>query len=104
MTFYDDIKLDVVDILTEFGQLGTLRHGGSDHTVKFAVVDYSLDAFGTGMIMTGDRHVYMEATSFEPKANEDLLYIQGKAHNIIPPVKKVDPAGTVVLYELQVRG
>lgn len=90
-------------LLSYFGQTGTLRHENVDYPVTFAVTDYTLRELGNGMIVAGDRRVYMEATGFQPIPNEDLLFVGGVAYKIVPPVRKLDPAGTVVYYELQVR-
>lgn len=96
-------------LLTYFGtsedrQGGFVRRPGvPDIPVVFVETNYSLHDRATGVIGVADRRILMEATDFEPRANEDLLIIEGVAHKIIPPVSKLAPAGTVIYYELQVR-
>lgn len=104
MTFdYARAQQTAERLITYFGQSGTLKHDAVDYPVKFAVTDYSMREIGNGVIAAGDRRVYLEPIDFQPRANEDLLFIDGVAHKIIHPVRKLDPAGTVVYYELQVR-
>lgn len=99
---YARAQASVRRLLDRFGQIGTIKHSGVDTACRIAPVDYSFERLAA-LAATGARQVYVEALAFEPVPNVDLLFIGGLAYKIVPPVRKLDPDGTVVFYELQVK-
>lgn len=117
MTFYEEMVETADELLAEFGQTGTLRrptNSGSsynptpgtpdDHACTFAVMQFDKGEIDGTRVLATDLKVYLakDDLSIEP-ATTDLLLIGGVAHQIVPPVTPINPAGTAVYYELQVR-
>lgn len=122
MTFdYSEMSATALELLTEFGQTVTLRKvttgaynpstGTSTPTVtlssrKAAVFDYN--EFLHGMqhpyglaIEAGDRRCYMDANGPDPALNDQVVI--GDVVWSIKNVKSINPAGTSVLHDLQIR-
>ncbi len=66
-----------------------------------AVFAYAQKYIDGTLILQGDQQAYM-APAVEPKQG-DLLSWQGKDYQVVA-VKPVSPAGTLVLFEAQIRG
>lgn len=121
MAFYDEMAVMALDMITEFGQPVTISKtepgeydpetGGdsSDATLEQAAQGILLDFTGqefqnNSLIKQGDKKLKIAAQGL--KWVPDLLnkvIIQGRTWSIVPPLKEVNPAGTPILYELQVR-
>lgn len=122
MTFYADLTADADSLLSEFGQSVTLTHitaGAYDpdtgsvtnttttQTGTGAVFDFGLHqsgaAFTAGsMIISGDKQLYLSAVGITAPAAGDQLTIGSDVWSVVS-VKTTAPAGTVVLYECQLR-
>lgn len=102
-------------LIERFGQTGALRRTTSDsdpfnpaqttadHVCTFAVLDYAKrDVDGT-LIKQTDQMVYLSTSglAIAPETT-DRLVVGGTALTIVS-VKPLSPAGTVVMWELQVR-
>lgn len=119
MTAYDYSRaIATADrLIARYGQTGALVRqalsGGTsfnpgtitetEHACTFAVLDYSAREIDGTRIQATDKKVYLAkaSLSIEP-TTADFLEIGGKPHKIIA-VKPLSPAGTVVMWELQVR-
>jgi hypothetical protein len=102
-------------LITRYGQVGAIRklvNTGKaydptqtleDTSVTLAVLEYEDSKLDRGPIRTGDKQVFVSAKglpiSIKPT---DKCVIGGEQHDIVN-VKPLAPAGTVVMYQLQVR-
>lgn len=121
MAFYDDMAVMALDMLTQFGQPVTLRNlkpglydTGTSSTLPPHVeeqaahgllVEFTGREFeASSLILTGDKKLKVAAKGLAwVPALSSVAIIQGQEWKIVPPVKEINPAGTPILYELQVR-
>lgn len=121
--FYDEMAAVSNELLTEFGQAVTLRRvttgaydpaTGSatqttaDYAGTGAVFDYSQRDIDGSLIKTGDQKLLMspfqtDGSAMPVPTTTDKILIGSTVYSI-QPSKKVAPAGTLVLIELQIRG
>jgi hypothetical protein len=118
VSFYTDLRATAAALLTDKGQSMTLtkRTSGTydpatgaatvteaTYSVTGAVFDFPAAVIDGTLIQQGDKKVLVSALglSVEPDV-DDSLTIGGTAHQIVQ-VKKLSPAGTTVLWTLQVR-
>lgn len=116
MSFYSELADTAQELLTEFGADATLvirtptynpaTDLGSVTTtnvaVKTVVIDYPRKFDLPTTILFGDKLAIMSAASGgEPRPGDQLNW-DSRLHSIIS-VTKLAPAGTPILYELQVR-
>lgn len=117
MTFYSGLAATATKLLTDKGQQMTIRRKGVtssdpaagtvtelppvDYTVNGVLVGYKDFLATTDLIQRGDRKALIEAGVVTP-TKEDQLIADGRAWTIID-VEAVNPAGTQVLFKLQVR-
>lgn len=120
-TFYDEMAVMALEMITEFGQPVTIRattageydpETGSappdstkEQTAQGILLDFSGQEFqNNSLIKQGDKKLKIAAQGLEWAP--DLLnkvIVQGRTWSIVPPLKEINPAGTPILYELQVR-
>lgn len=117
--FYADMALVADDLLYEFGQacvLGSVTDGEYDpetgtagpvstpHSVTAALLDYPQRFIDGTVIRTGDKRALMSPVGLTvtPKAGDTLTDVAGAVHQVVD-AKPLAPAGTVVLWTLQVR-
>ncbi|MNN02052.1 hypothetical protein D3C81_1146910 [compost metagenome] len=110
-----------LDMITEFGQPVTIRaitvgeydpNAGSappdstkEQTAQSILLDFTGQEFqNNSLIKQGDKKLKIAAQGLEwvPDLLNKVI-IQGRTWSIVPPLKEVSPAGTPILYELQVR-
>ncbi|AAY37825.1 hypothetical protein [Pseudomonas syringae] len=121
MEFYDEMAVVALELITEFGQPVTIRDavkGGynpttgttSQETVTEQIaqgilLDFTGQEFQTNtLIKVGDKKLKIAAKGLEqPPTLLSKVVVQGRTWSIIPPLKEINPAGTPLLYELQVR-
>ena len=121
MAFYDEMAVMALELITEFGQPVTLRDTvkgvydpatgktGPDtvteRTAQGILLDFTGQEFQTNsLIKVGDKKLKIAASGLTaPPTLLSKAVIQGKTWSIIPPLKEINPAGTPLLYELQVR-
>ena len=121
MAFYDEMAVMALDMITEFGQPVTISKtepgeydpetGGDspgatiEQTGQGILRDFTgLEFQNNSLIKQGDKKLKIAAQGLEWVP--DLLSkvsIQDRTWSIVPPLKEINPAGTPILYELQVR-
>ncbi|MGX4728068.1 hypothetical protein [Pseudomonas corrugata] len=121
MAFYDEMAVMALEMISEFGQPVTISRtepgeydpetGGEtpgttvEQTAQGILLDFTGQEFqNNSLIRQGDKKLKIVAQGLEWVP--DLLnkvVIQGRTWSIVPPLKEVNPAGTPILYELQVR-
>lgn len=115
--FYSGMSATAARMLGDKGQQMTLRkrtpgtytpgtavtQTDADHTVTGAVFAYPAVVIDGTRIQVGDKKVILaaEGMTVEPDTGDTLLI--GSTWNNIVAVKPVDPAGTAVVFILQVR-
>ncbi|WP_438301680.1 hypothetical protein [Pseudomonas sp. NMS19W] len=121
MAFYDEMAEMALEMITEFGQLVTIRattvgeydpETGSappdstkEQTTQGILLDFTGQEFqNNSLIKQGDKKLKIAAQGLEwiPDLLNKVI-IQGRIWSIVPPLKEVNSAGTPILYELQVR-
>ncbi|RMV03403.1 hypothetical protein [Pseudomonas syringae group genomosp. 3] len=121
MAFYDEMAVMALDLITEYGQAVTIRDaikGGynpatgttspdtvTERTAQGILLDFTGQEFQTNtLIKVGDKKLKIAAKGLEqPPTLLSKVVVQGRTWSIIPPLKEINPAGTPLLYELQVR-
>ena len=119
--FYDRMAATALRLITQYGLTITLRTvtpGGYDPETGETSLDTITEQVGQGilidytglefqansLIKQGDKKLKVAAQGLEWAP--DLLnkvIVQGRTWSIVPPLKEINPAGTPILYELQVR-
>ena len=121
MAFYEEMAIMALEMITDFGLPVTISKaepgeydpetGGESpgDTVKQTAQGILLDFTGqefqnNSLIKQGDKKLKIAAQglSWVPGLL-DKVVAQGRTWSIVPPLKEVNPAGTPILYELQVR-
>ncbi|WP_419795112.1 hypothetical protein MYA83_12690 [Pseudomonas palleroniana] len=121
MAFYDEMAVMALEMITEFGQSVTISKtepgeydpetGGEapGTTVEQVAPGILLDFTGqelqnNSLIRQGDKKLKIAAQGLTwVPGLLDKVVAQGRTWSIVPPLKEVNPAGTPILYELQVR-
>jgi len=113
---YAEDQADAAELIEEFGQAGSLREmvktgpaydptlTAEDHAVSFAVLDYDVRQIDGARILATDKMVYLSAVglTIEPKPGHMLVESGGGLYNVVN-ARPLNPGGTVVYYEVQVR-
>ena len=121
MAFYDEMAVMALEMITEFGQPVTIRDikpgeydpdtdsAGPDTIIEQTTQGILLDFTGlefqnNSLIKQGDKKLKIAAQglAWAPDLLNKVI-IQGRTWSIVPPLKEINPAGTPILYELQVR-
>ncbi|TWR85101.1 hypothetical protein FJD38_22730 [Pseudomonas saxonica] len=121
MSFYDDMAGVALELIAEFGQGVILREaipGEYDPETGQTAPDQTREQIGQGimadfsglefqnnsLIKQGDKKLKLAASGLEwaPSLMSKVV-VQGVSWTIVPPLKEINPAGTPLLYELQVR-
>ena len=121
MSFYDEMAALALEMIAEFGQPVTIRattvveydpETGSappdtmiDQTAQGILLDFSGQEFqNNSLIKQGDKKLKIAAQglAWAPDLLNKVV-VQGRTWSIVPPLKEINPAGTPILYELQVR-
>jgi len=78
----------------------------TDYPCTMVVVKFATDEIDGRAILADDRKVLIAPTSLaiEPEPSTDFVVIGAEALTIVPPVGRLRPAGTDVLWTLQCRG
>jgi hypothetical protein len=121
MSFYDEMAEMALDMITEFGQSVIIRDikvGEYDpgtgtvppdtvveQTAQGILLDFTGQEFqANSLIKVGDKKLKIAAQGLDwPPSLLNKVIVQGHTWSIIPPLKEINPAGTPILYELQVR-
>jgi hypothetical protein len=121
MAFYNEMALLALEMISEFGQSVTIcattvgeydPETGStppntviDQTVQGMLIDFTGQEFqNNSLIKQGDKKLKIAAQGLDwvPGLLNKVI-VQGRTWSIVPPLKEINPAGTPILYELQVR-
>jgi hypothetical protein len=121
MAFYDEMAVTALNMITEFGQPVIIRativgeydpETGSappesikEQTAQGILLDFTGQEFQTNsLIKQGDKKLKIAAQGLAWVPDLlDKVVVQGRTWSIVPPLKEINPAGTPILYELQVR-
>ncbi|WP_122414419.1 hypothetical protein [Pseudomonas viridiflava] len=121
MAFYDELAVMALDLVTEYGQTVTIRDSVksgynpstgttspdtvTERPAQGIMLDFTGQEFQTNtLIKVGDKKLKIAAKGLEqPPTLLSKVVVQGRIWSIIPPLKEINPAGTPLLYELQVR-
>ncbi|WP_042956531.1 hypothetical protein [Pseudomonas brassicacearum] len=121
MSFYDEMAVMALDMITEFGQpviIRDIKVGEYDpgtgtvppdtvaeQTAQGILLDFTGQEFqANSLIKVGDKKLKIAAQGLDwPPNLLNKVIVQGRTWSIIPPLKEISPAGTPILYELQVR-
>jgi len=120
-TFYDEMAALALEMITEFGQPVIIRattvgeydpEAGTalpdtviDQTAQGLLIDFTGQEFqNNSLIKQGDKKLKVAAQglAWVPGLLNKVI-VQGCTWSIVPPLKEINPAGTPILYELQVR-
>ncbi|VVM95705.1 hypothetical protein [Pseudomonas fluorescens] len=121
MNFYEEMAGMALDMITEFGQAVIIRATTvgeydpdtgtapadtiSEQTAQGVLLDFTGQEFqSNSLIKQGDKKLKIAAQGLEwaPDLLNKII-VQGLTWSIVPPLKEINPAGTPILYELQVR-
>ena len=117
MTFYTDAADDASTLITEFGQTATWSHDNNDgsfnpatgqmsgntttaFSAKGVLLDFETNRIDGASILMTDSKLLMEVGS-KPEIN-DVVTVNSIAYQVIM-VNEINPAGTPVMYEVQLR-
>ncbi|MFK3971179.1 hypothetical protein ACI2KS_10680 [Pseudomonas sp. NPDC087358] len=118
---YDRAAAATLRLLAQFGQPVLLREvqkgaydpstgkTGPDTVTEQVAQGVLLDFTGlefqaNSLIRVGDKKLKIAASGLVSAPTLlSTVIVQGKSWSIVPPLKEVNPAGTPLLYELQVR-
>ena len=121
MAFYDEMAVMALEMITEFGQPVTIRaitageydpetgtappDTTKEQTAQGILLDFTGQEFqNNSLIKQGDKKLKIAAQGLAWMPGLlDKVVAQGRTWSIVPPLKEVNPAGTPILYELQVR-
>src|SRR5471032_2450118 len=121
MAFYNEMAALALEMITEFGQPVTIRattvgeydpETGTappgtiiEQTALGILLDFTGQEFqNNSLIKQGDKKLKIAAQGLAwVPGLLDKVVAQGRTWSIVPPLKEVNPAGTPILYELQVR-
>ncbi|WEJ03502.1 hypothetical protein N2A98_15220 [Pseudomonas sp. FJ2-5-13] len=121
MAFYDEMAVMALEMITEFGQHVTISKtepgeydpetGGEapgatvEQTAQGILLDFTgIEFQNNSLIKQGDKKLKIAAQGLTwVPGLLDKVVAQGRTWSIVPPLKEVNPAGTPILYELQVR-
>ncbi len=121
MAFYEEMAVMALDLITEYGQTVTIRDAVkgvynpatgttspdtvTERAAQGILLDFTGQEFQTNtLIKVGDKKLKIAAKGLEqPPTLLSKAVVQGRTWSIIPPLKEINPAGTPLLYELQVR-
>jgi hypothetical protein len=121
MAFYDEMAEMALEMIREFGQPVIIRAttaGEYDPDTGTAPVDTLIEQTAPGILLDftgqefqtnslikqGDKKLKIAAQGLAWVPNLlNKVIVQGRTWSIVPPLKEINPAGTPILYELQVR-
>lgn len=121
MTFYSEMAVMALEMITEFGQPVTISKtvpgeydpetgaeapGATvEQTAQGILLDFTGQEFqNNSLIKQGDKKLKIAAQDLTwVPGLLDKVVAQGRTWSIVPPLKEVNPSGTPILYELQVR-
>ena len=120
MAFYDRMAETALRLIRQYGQTVTLRevtpgeyNPVTGDTAPDAVAETSASGVlieytgqerqSNSLIQQGDKKLMLPAKALVQPSLNSKVVIQGEVWTIVPPLKVMNPAGTPLVYELQVR-
>lgn len=120
MAFYDRMAETALRLISQYGQTMTLREvtpgaydPGTGETSADSVTESSVSGVlieytgqerqNNSLIQQGDKKVMLPAKALAQPSLNSKVIIQSEVWTIVPPLKVMNPAGTPLVYELQVR-
>ncbi|KTC28026.1 hypothetical protein AO239_12420 [Pseudomonas sp. ICMP 19500] len=121
MVFYEEMAIMALEMITDFGFSVTISKtqpgeydpetGGEapgvfvEQTAQGILLDFTGQEFqNNSLIRQGDKKLKIAAQGLTwVPGLLDKVVAQGRTWSIVPPLKEINPAGTPILYELQVR-
>jgi hypothetical protein len=119
--FYDRKAATALRLITQFGQPVIIRATTvgeydpetgtappdtvTEQTAQGILLDFTGQEFqNNSLIKQGDKKLKIAAQglAWVPGLLNKVI-VQGRTWSIVPPLKEINPAGTPILYELQVR-
>lgn len=110
MSFDYDLMAEVaLELITEFGQAGTLRKLTTgqppvDAAITIAVLDYRLMDIDGTRVMVGDRLIYVAPQDVDAIKPGNVILDAAMKPYQVQSAKPINPAGITVYYEVQGRG
>ena len=116
MIFYSELAETALELLTEFGQAVTINRetsssfdptlgidttASSSFTGKGAAFEYKAMQIDGTIVQAGDIQLYLNATATVPLI-DDRITIDSATYQVMN-VEQINPAGTPVLYIIQLR-
>jgi hypothetical protein len=118
--FYERMAETALRLIRQYGQAVTLREitpGSYDPSTGETSPDTATEASTSGvlieytgqerqansLIQQGDKKLMVPAKALAQPSLNSKVIIQGEVWTIVPPLKVMNPAGTPLVYELQVR-
>jgi len=119
--FYDRMAATALRLIARYGQpvqiidtkpgeydpdTGTAGPGiVIEQTAQGILLDFTGQEFqNNSLIKQGDKKLKIAAQGLEWAPNLlNKVFVQDRTWSIVPPLKEINPAGTPLLYELQVR-
>jgi len=121
MSFYPRMQAVALRLIEQYGQPVIIRKTEvgewdpdqsdkppeitTEQTAQGILIDFTGQEFqNNSLIKQGDKKLKIAAKGLEwvPGLLNKVI-VQGRTWSIVPPLKGVNPAGTPILYELQVR-
>ena len=121
MAFYNDMAKMALEMIAEFGLPVVIRKTTvgkydpetgtappdtvTEQTAQGILLDFTGQEFqNNSLIKQGDKKLKIAAQglAWVPDLLNKVI-VQGRTWSIVPPLKEINPAGTPILYELQVR-
>ncbi|QLG93522.1 hypothetical protein HZF02_16845 [Pseudomonas yamanorum] len=121
MSFYPRMQAVALRLIEQYGQPVTISKteqgeydpetGGEapgatvEQVAQGILLDFTGQEFQTNsLIRQGDKKLKIAAQGLAwVPGLLDKVIVQGRTWSIVPPLKEINPAGTPILYELQVR-
>tara|TARA_R110000744_G_scaffold63183_4_gene130027 strand:+ start:2329 stop:2685 length:357 start_codon:yes stop_codon:yes gene_type:complete len=117
VSFYSDAAADAKELLTEFGQTATWPHDNNDgslnpatgtttggtstaYSAKGVLLDFQTNRINGTSVLATDSRFLMEVGN-KPEVG-DIITVNAVEYQVIG-AQEVNPAGTPVLYEVQLR-
>lgn len=118
--FYERMADTALRLIGQYGQTVTLRevtpgeyNPVTGDTAPDAVAETSASGVlieytgqerqSNSLIQQGDKKLMLPAKALAQPSLNSKVVIQGEVWTIVPPLKVMNPAGTPLVYELQVR-
>lgn len=111
---YRRTQLTANRLITKYGRNAVLRRASGDRKIKAVLIDFSSqEKRSNPLIQAADQKALISAVglTIPPDMEEDIFVIGGTINfvppfeewKIVAPPTKLDPAGTVVYWEAQLR-